>query len=111
MIVAMSRIDRDVGSTLVPQRGERIAFRTIVHRQKDHGPHVGPELARIGATLSRFRHPVHVALRALRKPGIEARRRQRDGIGRGDAADVEAERLCAGVEALPQVGLQKSRSA
>ena len=44
---------------------------------------------------------------ARREPGPEPLARQRHGIGRGDADDVEAERPGAGDERL----LQKSRSA
>jgi hypothetical protein len=50
-------------------------------------------------------------LRALGQPLVEALGGERNGIGRGDAQEIEAQRQGALIKPLAQAGLQKSRSA
>ena len=96
--------------------GKRVARRRVIRAEHDNGAHVAPQDAWIGTPVAGLGHPLHVALRPVGKPGVEARAGERDGIGGDDAADVEAEFARPCFQRAAQIGpravaFQKSRSA
>ncbi len=100
MVVAMAGVNRNRARVRPLERGQRIAGRPVVEAQHHEASRARHERARVDPAFEGLRHPVHVALRAAREPGGEARPRIGGRVGGGDPAEVEAERAGLAAERL-----------
>ena len=91
MVVAVARVDRDVGGAPIVQQRQRILRRPVVQPQHDDGPHLRPQDERVGPSRLRSGEPIHVARVPGLDEGAQALRSLRDRVGRGDPAKIEAE--------------------
>ena len=94
---------------MVGEVRERVGVRAIVHAEHDDRAHIRPENARVCTPWRGLGEPIHIAGATGLYEGAQSLGRLWDGIRRGDAAEIKAER----VRPLSELRFepQKSRSA
>ena len=111
VIVAVAGIDGDCRRLPVGQRGKRVALRAVIEAEQDDGVDARPQHAGIAAALRGIGQPVHRAVMAGLQKGLEIGWRGLNGVGTGDADDIEAFCLCQVTkQRRGAIAGQKSRS-